>query len=154
MSTIDDVTDHPLAPAAVTELEGRLRALARMRPYLDRETRRRILQLRDDWRAAWKLKGVEMPELVVVCVGRLGTTNIELWRRDLDLKNLRVKVVNFMRSHPSLVPGEVWTALKAAYPELRPGDLIGDIYRKLTGDTTATDAPEARALEQDLKKLH
>jgi hypothetical protein len=115
---------------------------------------RQLLACRDEPRQRWRTAGYDFPRLVVVCVGRLGTNNLELWREDLDLKNLRVKVVNYVRAHPNLTPMEVSTALRAAYPRLRPGDLIRPIYEKPRVEADALDIPEARRLEIDLRRLN
>lgn len=138
---IDD-PEHPEMRRAALELTQRLRTLARYRPQIDRETLRRVIETRDEHRRAWRLRGVDFPHLVLVCIQRLGTNNLELWREDLDLKNLRVKVVNLVRAHPSITPHEIAAALGAAYPRLRPGDLIRPIY-EMDHNTDSVDARSA-----------
>lgn len=120
------ITDenHPEMVRALADLVSALGTLARRRPLVDRETHRQVLQLRDEHATKWRLRGVDFPHLVLFSVPKLGSRALELWREDLELSSIQVKVVNFVKMYPDVASIEIVAALKAAYPWLQLGDLV------------------------------
>jgi len=73
-------------------------------------------------RQEWRARGVDFPTLVMLCVPRIGV--LEFARADLDIASLRIKVVNFVRANPAATMVEVVAAFRAAYPDLRPDEIL------------------------------
>lgn len=73
-------------------------------------------------RAEWRTKGVDFPVLVALVIPRLGI--IEWVRADLDISSIKIKIVNFVRFNPRASMEEVVAAFRAAYPDLKPDDVI------------------------------
>lgn len=73
-------------------------------------------------RNEWRARGVDFPVLVLLCVPRIGV--LEFARADLDMASLRIKVVNFVRANPRATMREVVDAFCAAYPDLKPDDIL------------------------------
>lgn len=73
-------------------------------------------------RSEWRARGVDFPQMVILCIPRLGT--LDFARADLDLPSIKTKIVNLVRSTPGASMEEIVNAFKAAYPDLKPGDVI------------------------------
>ncbi len=75
-------------------------------------------------RQEWRKRGVDFPVLVALVVPRLQI--VELKRADLDMPSIRVSIVNFVRNHSMATMNEVVLAFRAAYPNLKPDDILGN----------------------------
>lgn len=98
------------------------------KPLID-EVMDAVKQHRNEWRA----RGVDFPTLVLLCIPRLGV--LEFARADLDLASLRIKVVNVVRANPGATMQEVVAAFRAAYPDLKPDEILqGHVAGKSADD--------------------
>ena len=68
-----------------------------------------------------RTKGIDFPALVAVVVPRLGI--VEWSRADLDISSIRIKIVNFVRDHPTVSMVEMVAAFRAAWPSIKPDDI-------------------------------
>jgi hypothetical protein len=78
-----------------------------------------------------RLKGIDFPRLVVLCVPRLGTLDYK--RADLDIAAIKVAIVNFVRENPEATMQEVVAAFMMAYPGLHPDDVLGSHQKIVAG---------------------
>jgi len=69
-----------------------------------------------------RLRGIAFPVLVAIVVPRLGLVHFQ--RADLDMPSIRTSIVNLVRSYPRASMEEIVNAFKAAYPDLRPDDVL------------------------------
>ena len=111
---MNDDENSPEMAAAYFELKAYLHRVTIGR-RLSRQLYADIIQVRDDHRARWRAKGVDFPLLAIFSVPRLLV--IEYWRADLDFASIRVKLMNFVMSYPTVTPRELSIALRAAYPD-------------------------------------
>lgn len=65
---------------------------------------------------------LDFPVLVALVVPRLGI--IDFKRADLDIASIRATIVNFVQMNPLVTKEEVVAAFRAAYPDLKPGDVL------------------------------
>jgi hypothetical protein len=75
-----------------------------------------------DHRSEYRQKGVDFPVLVALAVPRLGVVDFK--RADLDIASMRMAIVNFVRMNPEAHMDEVVQAFRAAYPDLKPDDVL------------------------------
>jgi hypothetical protein len=76
----------------------------------------------NDHRIEWRQKGVDFPVLVALVVPRF---RIVEWKRaDLDLASIRTCIVNFVRAHPQISMSDLVNAIRGAYPDLKPDDIL------------------------------
>jgi len=68
-----------------------------------------------------RANGIDFPALVAVVVPRLGI--VEWSRADLDISSIKIKIVNFVRDHPTCAMEEVVQAFKAAWPSIKADDI-------------------------------
>jgi hypothetical protein len=117
---IDD-ENHPEMQRALLGVGQRIDKIVQGRPVtkpLIDEVMDAVKHHRNEWRA----RGVDFPTLVLLCIPRLGV--LEFARADLDIASLRIKIVNFVRMNPGATKIEVVDAFRAAYPDLKPGDIL------------------------------
>jgi len=89
----------------------------------------------------WRSRGVDFPALVAVTIPHLG---IIQWKRaDLDLAQLRIHIINFVRENPRATMREVAAAFRAAYPSLKPDDIL----EKVDQGERANEHREERRVE-------
>lgn len=139
---IDDET-HPEMVRAFHELTAALSLIHRhRRGAVNLEYYQQVMQARDLHRTAWRLRGVDFPRLVLVGLSRLNV--VELWRADLTLPNIRIKVVNLVRAYPTVTSREIVAALRAAYPDIRPGDLTRSVMTYHYGDKDDRESERGR----------
>lgn len=116
---ISDET-HPEMTRALKQL------MFRLSHYPKRQLTGSVLEelkdLIERHRQQCRLKGIDFPKLVVLCIPRLGTLDYK--RADVDLASIRVMIVNFVRENPEATMPEVVAAFLAAYPDLHPDDLM------------------------------
>jgi len=138
---IDD-DNHPEMARAQHDLMGKLARVFVPGSRLDRSKLDAMMECVRDHRAEWRNRGVDFPVLVAVVIPRLGVVDFK--RADADVASIRQSIVNFVRFTPEAEMTEVVAAFRAAYPDLRPDDV-------LTEDQRARKAAEAqiqRAVEQ------
>ena len=112
---IDDET-HPEMTRAHGDLVARLQLITAGR-HPSRTLFDDVMKTRDDHRVTWRLRGVDFPHLVIFVVPRLRI--MELWRADLGLESIRVKLLNVVLAFPTVTPRELSLALTGAYPDFR-----------------------------------
>lgn len=119
---IDDET-HPDMRQAQSQLMQRLGAImgdgthVLTKPFLDS-----MYDAVRQHRAEWRVKGVDFPVLVALVIPRLGI--VQWMRADLDISSIKTQIVNFVRFNPRATMDEVVWAFRAAYPDLKPGDVM------------------------------
>lgn len=118
--------DHPEMIRAHKLLVDRLGVMAAGR-RLDRGLFEAMHDVVTQHRLTCRAKGIDFPKLVAVVVPRAGV--IEWSRADLDLASVRIKIVNFVRDHPTVSMFEVTTAFKAAWPHIKPDDFMAPADR-------------------------
>ena len=111
--------DHPEMVRAHKLLVDRLGVMSAGR-RLDRGLFEAMHDVVVQHRLTCRAKGIDFPKLVAVVVPRLGI--IEWSRADLDLASVKIKIVNFVRDHPTAAMEEVVSAFKAAWPHIKPDD--------------------------------
>jgi hypothetical protein len=115
--------NHPAFVAAHQELMRRIGiALGPFGKRMDRSFIDKLFSVIKDHRAEYRLKGVDFPVLVVVMVPRLGV--VHFCRADLDIASIRVQIVNFVQMNPGVTMPEVVAAFRAAFPDLKPDDVL------------------------------
>lgn len=65
---------------------------------------------------------LDFPALVVAAVPRLGM--LHFMRADLDIVSIRQQIVNIARMNPQITKEELVEAIRMAYPDLKPGDVL------------------------------
>lgn len=117
---IDD-EDHPEMRKAQQGLMKRLGMIA----YGQRVNKPLIDKLKEelkDHRASWRAQGVDFPQMVILAIPRLGV--LDFARADLDIASIRIKIVNTVRMTPQATMQEIVEAFMAAYPDLKPDDVL------------------------------
>lgn len=108
---------------------------------------REVEQAIYDHRVRSRQNGLDFPELVLMCIPRLGI--IKLVRRDAELPAIKMHVVNLVREcaarGKAAMPIDLAHAVRAAWPHIQPGDLVDEVEaRKAAADKQRpfdTDTP-------------
>lgn len=119
---IDDPAD-PEYKATVDRLQRSLRAYFKGRP-LDGSAVRGMAELAREYRRRARERDIDLPEMRALVVPRLGA--VQIVRADHDLAGIRTQLVNFVVRHPSMLPEEAAQALRWAFPDVKPDDLIDE----------------------------
>lgn len=123
---IDD-PEHPELIAAAEELRQAAVTLCVGR-VISRQLLEQVIEMRDDHRTRWRLRGVDFPYMVIFCIPRVGM--IDFWRADLDPAGIRTKIINLIsdptRRRLPVSAQEVAQAIHAAYPDLGGIDALAD----------------------------
>lgn len=82
-------------------------------------------------------RGIDFPVLVAVIVPRLGI--VDFMRADLDLSSIRMQIVNFVRNNPGASMPEVVNAFHAAYPDLKPDDVLVSAHQGIMAKERASE---------------
>jgi hypothetical protein len=117
---IDDET-HPEMRRALLGVGQRIDKIVQGRP-ITKPLIDEVMDAIKHHRNEWRTRGVDFPTLVLICIPRLGV--LEFARADLDIASIRIKIVNVVRMNPAATKIEVVDAFCAAYPDLKPGDVI------------------------------
>jgi hypothetical protein len=119
------ITDegHPEMIKAHQELLRRLGlALGSGRKKLNQSLLDKMFGIIKEHREQCLVRGVDFPVLVALAIPRLGA--IDFKRADLDIASIRMAIVNFTRMHPQATMQEIVAAFRAAYPDLKPDDVL------------------------------
>jgi hypothetical protein len=119
--------DDPLMRHAAAALEDSLRALANHHGAITRAFIDDVTTLITEHRSRTKRAlGVDFPPMVMMVVPHLNI--IELGRADWELPAIRRAVFNFVDKHKlkGLQPTDVANMVRAAWPQVKPGDLVDE----------------------------
>lgn len=83
--------------------------------FIDDRVVDKIDRVVKDHRATWRLRGVDVPEMVAVVFPHYGF--VEVLRRDLEPDGIQSAVVGFVRKFPDMTKEELATAMLRAFPD-------------------------------------
>jgi len=75
----------------------------------------RIDRLLKEHRATWRLRGVDVPEMVAVVFPHYGF--VEVLRKDLEIEGVQSAVVGFVQKFPDMTKEELTAAMFRAFPD-------------------------------------
>ena len=140
-----DDENHPEMARAQQDLLGGLAKIFVPGSVLTQSKLDDMFKCVGDHRAHWRGRGVDFPALVAVVVPRLGI--VDLKRADVDVASVRQSIVNFVRFTPAATMEEVVAAFRAAYPDLRPDDVLSEQQRADAANKSAVERAAQRAVE-------
>ena len=123
------ITDenHPLMQTALVAFLESARALANRHDTITRALIDDITTLIAEHRTKAKsILGVDFPPIVMMVVPHLNI--LEFGHADWELPGIRRAVANFVQkhSHRDLTPIDIAAMVRAAWPQVKPGDLVDE----------------------------
>jgi hypothetical protein len=114
---------HPEMQRAHKQLLQRLgEVTARNNGVLDKRLLHDMFECVKHHRQEWRRRGVDFPVMVALAFPGYGI--VDWVRADLDIASIRQKVINFVRENPHVPMKNVVEAFRAAYPDLKPGEIL------------------------------
>ena len=119
-------------PAVAAELAGLTEGLSSwLGEDLDRETLQMLFDFIEEHRISARKRGIDFPKLTAFVVPRLGW--IKLVRYELTEENIRRAILSLVRECPQVLPHEIATAVKNAWPDRKLSGVVDEAETKLIG---------------------